>query len=313
MFLSDVPQWMECLALFSLGYCTLKFVLFLIDFINTNFCGSCPDFQKFGTWSVITGSTDGIGLAYAQQLARQGQKIVLISRDPEKLKMVAEKLEKDFNAETMTIAADFSDTCNIYNDIKNKLKGLDIGVLVNNVGVGYPYPEYYLDLPNQSNLIDRLISVNVNSVAKMTEIVLPIMALKKKGIILNLSSASADPPTPLLSLYAATKQFVDCFSKCIAYEYKDAGIIVQCVMPYFVATKMSKIRKPNWFAPSPETFVKSSLKTIGKSYRSYGCLSHAIQGAIFSSIPQGLYMSMVFNSMKGIRKRALKRLQSKKE
>jgi len=83
---------------------------------------------------------------------------------------------------------------------------------------------------------------------------------------------------------------VDVFSKGIAYEYKNQGIIIQCVMPGFVTTKMAKLRKTNLFIPSPETYVKSSLKTIGKSYHSYECMFHAIQGAISLPLPRSFYM-----------------------
>ena len=312
MIFAEMPQWIEYLALFSMGYISLKLAFGLVSFIRVYFGGACPNFENYGSWSVVTGSTDGIGLAYAQELAKRGQKIVLISRNSEKLNATAEKLEKDFNIETIAIAADFSKS-DIYGDIQDQLKGLDIGVLVNNVGTSYPYPEYFVDLPDRSSLIDRLISINVNSVVKMTEIVLPQMVSKKKGIILNISSASANPPTPMLSLYAATKQFVDCFSQCLAYEYQKKGIIIQCIMPSFVATKLSKIRRPTLMAPSPQTYVKSSLKTIGRSYRSYGYVFHAIQGAICTSLPLSIYMRIVTNLMNSARKRALKKLSSKKE
>jgi len=152
---------------------------------------------------VVTGSTDVTGLAYAKELARCGQKIVLISRNLEKLSMTAKNLKEEFDIETLSIVADFSKSY-IYDNIKDQLKDLDIGVLVNNVGISYPYPEYFLDVPNRSELVDQLISINVNAMIKMTEIVLPWMVFKRKGIVLNVSSASCDPPVPLLSLYVAT-------------------------------------------------------------------------------------------------------------
>ena len=61
----------------------------------------------------------------------------------------------------------------------------------------------------------------------MTSIVLPGMSERKKGAIINVSSASGALPTPFLSLYSATKSFVDFFSEAVKVEYAKKGVIVQ--------------------------------------------------------------------------------------
>ena len=307
MVVSDLPAVLQYLALFSLVYITSKILFAVIQFVYVYCMGSYPKFEKHGAWSVVTGATDGIGLAFAQELAKCGQNIVLISRNPEKLEATASELEKLFNVETMTVAVDFTKT-DIYDQIKEKLDNLDIGVLVNNVGMSYSYPEYFAELPDRSNLVDKLLAVNVTSVAKMVDIVLPKMTAKKKGIILNVSSSSAKPPTPLLTLYAATKAFVDCFSTCLEYEYRNKGIIIQSVIPYFVATKLSKIRRSSFTVPTPTAFVQSTLKTIGRTTHTNGCVSHAIQGIICTSIPESLYKYVTKSMGEKTRKRALKRM-----
>lgn len=65
----------------------------------------------------------------------------------------------------------------------------------------------------------------------MTKIVLPQMVERGTGVIINISSLSAVTPTPLISVYAATKAFVDKFSDDLYTEYKNRGIIVQSVLP----------------------------------------------------------------------------------
>ena len=289
-------------------YLFTKVVLNTWHFLNVYIFGSSPDFSKYGQWTVITGATDGIGLSFAKQLAKAGQNIVLISRSPEKLQSVAEIIQKDYGVSTKEIAVDFSGN-DIYDKISSGLKGLDIGTLVNNVGLGFAFPEYFHALSDLSTFGPKMISVNILSVVKMTELVLPQMVSKNKGIILNVSSASALQPTPLLSLYAASKQFVDCFSKSLSAEYSSKGIIVQCVMPYFVTTKLSKIRNPSLFIPTPDNYVKSTIKTIGRTTRTYGCVAHALQGFIVQCLPESIYFNMSLMSLGGVRKKALKKLQ----
>ncbi|KAF0040524.1 hypothetical protein F2P81_006422 [Scophthalmus maximus] len=163
--------------------------------------------------------------------------------------------EEQFNVETRTIAVDFGKT-DIYTKIEAGLAGLEIGVLVNNVGVSYPYPEYFLHIPDLDNFITNLINVNMTSVCQMTRLVLPRMAERSKGVILNISSASGMYPVPLLTVYSATKS----------------------VLPFFVATKMTRIRKPTLDKPTPERYVAAELTTVGLQSQTNGYFPHAVMG-----------------------------------
>ncbi|GAB5577735.1 very-long-chain 3-oxoacyl-CoA reductase [Prionailurus iriomotensis] len=256
---------------------------------------SCSLFTALRVWGlsheVVTGSTDGIGKSYAEELAKHGMKIVLISRSQDKLNQVSSEIREKFKVETMTIAVDFASE-DIYDKIKTSLAGLKIGVLVNNVGVSYEYPEYFLDVPDLDN---------------MTRLVLPGMVERSKGAILNISSASGLVPVPLLAMYSATKAFVDFFSQCLHEEYRSKGIFVQSVLPFFIATKLSKIRKPTLDTPSAETFVKSAIKTVGLQSRTTGYLIHSLMGSIISVMPTWLYFKITTNMGKSTRARYLKK------
>lgn len=232
---------------------------------------------RLGKWAVVTGATDGIGKCYAEELARRGFSLMLISRSQEKLDDVARSLEDQFKVETKTIAVDFG-RLDIYTKIQEGLANLEIGVLVNNVGVSYHYPEYYLRIPDLDNFINNMINVNITSVCQMTRLVLPQMVERSKGVILNISSASGMYPLPLLTVYSSTKAFVDFFSRGLHEEYRRQGIIIQSVLPFFVVTKMTRIRKPTLDKPTPERYVAAELSTVGLQSQTNGYFPHAVMG-----------------------------------
>ncbi|KAF4019495.1 hypothetical protein G4228_011325 [Cervus hanglu yarkandensis] len=104
--------------------------------------------KSMGEWAVITGAGDGIGKAYSFELARQGFNVVLISRTLEKLQAIAAEIEWTIGSTVKIIQADFTKD-DIYEYIKEKLKGLEIGILVNNVGM-LPnlLPSHFLNTPD---------------------------------------------------------------------------------------------------------------------------------------------------------------------
>ena len=112
----------------------------------------------------------------------------------------------------------------------------------------------------------------------MTRLVLPRMTERSRGVILNISSASGMYPVPLLTVYSSTKAFMDFFSRGLHEEYRRRGIIVQSVLPFFVATKMTRIRKPTLDKPTPERYVAAELATVGLQDQTNGYFPHAVMG-----------------------------------
>jgi 17beta-estradiol 17-dehydrogenase / very-long-chain 3-oxoacyl-CoA reductase len=168
--------------------------------------------------AVVTGATDGIGKAMAMELARKGLNIYLISRSQEKLDATSKEiLDKYPKVEVRVAAVDFSNfTEAIRSSLTSTLAYVDVGVLVNNVGVSYPFPKYFDELEDVN--VEHLIRLNVDSTTWMTRMVLPGMKARRRGAIVNIASAAGVSTSPLLSQYGAAKSYVAMFTKALHYE-----------------------------------------------------------------------------------------------
>jgi 17beta-estradiol 17-dehydrogenase / very-long-chain 3-oxoacyl-CoA reductase len=114
--------------------------------------------------------------------------------------------ESEHHVNTKIIEADFTDdSYEAYHTIEKQLYGLEIGVLINNVGMTYPYPQYFLELPDRGKIYSDIIKCNICSMTNMTQIILPQMVERKKGVVVNVSSLAAVIPSPLLTVYSASK------------------------------------------------------------------------------------------------------------
>ncbi|XP_069463213.1 very-long-chain 3-oxoacyl-CoA reductase-like [Ambystoma mexicanum] len=251
------------------------------------------DVRSYGQWAVVTGATSGIGKAYAQELAKRGLDVVLISRKQELLENVAKEIEEMYGGKTKIIQADFNKGPEIYEPIKSGLKDLNIGILVNNVGMMFSHNRArFLDTVGIEEKIPHIINCNMLSLTKMTQIVLPGMVKRKRGAVINISSEAGAHPTPLFNVYSSTKAYVSFFSKALEAEYRNLGITVQCVAPLLVSTKMVEYKKPSLMVKTAEDFAREAVNTIGLTSSTNGCLSHSIQSFVCELLaPEWLRLS----------------------
>jgi 17beta-estradiol 17-dehydrogenase / very-long-chain 3-oxoacyl-CoA reductase len=296
---------LEVLGLVFAGYWSIRIILYLSRFFQTG-----ADVAKLGDWAVITGATDGIGKGFAKELASKGINIVLVSRTLSKLQDVAKELEEKYKVKTRVIAVDFTEADSVYDKISQGIQGLEgsIGVLVNNVGMSYNHPEFYLQIDDLEKFNKDIVSMNVCSVLNATRAVMPQMVERKRGAVLNISSSSSLHSCPLLTVYAATKAFVNHFTQDMQVEYKSKGIIVQAFAPYYVVSKLSKMKSSSFFVPTPETYAKSALSSLGLCTVGTGYWPHDLMlfGLNILGVI-GIQGPHVLKNLAKIRKRALAR------
>ncbi|XP_014481981.1 PREDICTED: very-long-chain 3-oxoacyl-CoA reductase [Dinoponera quadriceps] len=232
------------------------------------------DLRTQGKWAVITGATDGLGKAFAKALAEKGLDIVLVSRSMSKLKDVAAEIKQKYGVETRVVEADLTEGQVVYAEIAKATEDLEVGVLVNNAGASYDHPEIFTNVSEE--VLAKILQLNVAGVTGVARALLPGMLERKKGVVINISSTAAAIPSPYLSVYSASKAYIDKLSADLAAEAAPRGVTIQCVLPGPVATKMSKIKRATWMAPTPEKFVEASLKTVGIESRTTGYPPHSL-------------------------------------
>ncbi|CAI9612388.1 unnamed protein product [Staurois parvus] len=241
--------------------------------------------RQYGEWAIVTGATNGIGKAYAEELASHGMNIILVSRNPEKLQKVSEAIAATYKVQSRFIVADFSLGLEVYPHIKEALRNVEVGILVNNVGTFYDYPQILTDAPEDKSW--EIINVNIGAAVMMTHIVLPGMVQRKRGAILNVSSATCCKPTPLMNIYASSKSFIDQFSRTLHYEYASKGIFVQSLITYLVKTNILSfstfLKTKPLLVLEANDYARQAVRTIGISRRTGGHLSHSIQVSIIET------------------------------
>lgn len=165
---------------------------------------------------VITGASSEIGLAIARRLSALGKPLIL------QYNSHAPQLPEGLEA--TLVQADFSDRASL----ERFIAGLeDVEILVNAAALTFTglLPQM------EDRSLDAMISVNILAATLLCKAVIPRMCLKRHGIIVNISSATASKVYRGQSVYGGTKAYLEAFSKGISAEYAKKGVRCNCVAP----------------------------------------------------------------------------------
>ena len=165
--------------------------------------------------AVVTGGSDGIGLAIARKLAKNGANLILIARNNEKLKSAQEEL-LIFKTDVHILSVDLSDIRNLKAVAEKILQIFSrVDILINNAGIGRFVP---FEKMNEKTL-DLHLDLNVKSMYLLTQFLYNSLK-KQKGNILNISSYFSHRMLPgrATTAYSMSKGAVDAFTKSLAFE-----------------------------------------------------------------------------------------------
>jgi uncharacterized protein len=189
-----------------------------------------------GPWNsaLVTGASSGIGREMARKLGFSGVDLVLVARDTDRLKALADELD---GVGVEVLGADLADAGQLA-AVEARLADPErpIDLLVNNAGFG-TYGAF-ADLPVDGE--EREIRVNVVAVARLAHAALGPMQARGHGTIVNVSSVAGLQATPGNATYGASKAFVACFSEALHGEARSKGVHVMAALPGFTRTEFSE-------------------------------------------------------------------------
>ena len=310
---SGFATFMDYLICFCAFYGLWKifwWVIGWLSFLSHHCCRlSCQSktrtFDRHGiagkSWAVVTGGSDGIGLAMCHKLAKEGFNICIVARNESKMQGCLQDIQdKCPNVQTMYVIADFGQLTSMQDykeTIAEKLKDLDVAVLVANAGYG---PKVMFEDMNQETLATT-ISLNVLHVAYLIRAMSDQLLQRKadtgkKAALVVVSSVAANFDG---GIYSSTKAFATNLAVSLSFTMAEL-VDVLAYEPAFVETKMVKDHDAA-LVISPERAADVCFRDLGLMRKSKGDLKHYMMYGMFNMIPEWLMAIAQKNAVKKAR------------
>ncbi|KAK2559702.1 Dehydrogenase/reductase SDR family member 4 [Acropora cervicornis] len=207
-------------------------------------CTAASNRTLEGKVAVVTASTEGIGLAIAKQLARDGAKVMISSRKQEKVNeavLQMEKEEKGCSVKGVVChVAKAEHRKNLIEQTLHHFGGIDI--LVSNAAANPVFGPILqvkiIGTPEEG--WDKIFDVNVKSAFLLAKDIIPLMEKKGGGSVIFISSIGAFRPLEYIGAYCVSKTALVGLTKVLAEECGHMGVRINCIAPGIIKTNFSE-------------------------------------------------------------------------
>ncbi len=250
-------------------------------------------------FAVITGASQGLGKAFAIELAKRQIHVILVSLPGQNLRRLSEWISKEHGVQAYYYETDFSVDKNILDLAAWINENFNVSILINNAGIGgsRSFEEAHIDY------INTILQVNVKATALLTHQLLPNLKRQPKSYILNVSSIAAFSPVGYKTVYPASKAFVHSFTRGLYAELKHSNVFVSVINPGAMATSheiTSRIEKQGIFGKltlkEPSKVAKYSIDRLFK--RDTVIMINPVTWLISAILPVWIKLPMMTNIVK---------------
>jgi uncharacterized protein len=215
--------------------------------------------EKYGSWAFITGASSGIGEEFAIQLAGLKFNLVLVARRENRLNALTQELIREHGIDVRIISLDLGQP-DFLLKVQKETQGLDIGLLINNAGFAITGDFLDGDIENQISMLN----VNCRAPLLLTSYFGSFMKERRRGAIINVSSASAFLPVPGWSVYSASKVFLLHFTEALWHELRQSGVEVLAACPGATITEFAQRASIKTTGMNVQKVVAETLKNLSK-------------------------------------------------
>jgi uncharacterized protein len=223
-----------------------------------------PFDRRYGPWALVAGGSEGLGAAFADEIARRGINVILVARRTDQLEQTASRLRRERAVEVVTVAADLTEIKSL-DLVSQAAAGLEVGLVVANAALA-PAGEF---LGRSEEDIAGTIDLNCRASALVARRFLPAMADRGRGGVIFVSSLAGMQGVPALAAYSATKAFLISLGEALWAELRGSGIDILTACPGAVSTPAYE-QAASRAAPgtmTPQAVAAVALGGLGSGFR----------------------------------------------